>query len=93
MHHIRLICNNSVYRIVLTLPSNSMDSESFVIWFISWNCILVDLREYNTPYLIPCSGLYPLRQHSTTPFVLHTNSAVPDEFPCTVQIARSQNDM
>lgn len=31
------------------------------------------------------STLYLLRQHSLTPFVLHTTDAVPDKFPSTVQ--------
>lgn len=76
MHHIRLMCNNSVCRIVLTLPSNSMNSESFVTWFISWNCILVDLREYNTPYLIPCTlyaNIPPLRLYCTRIVQFQTN--------------------
>lgn len=84
MHHIRLICNNSVCRIVLTLPSNSMNSESFVTWFISWNCILVDLREYNTPYLIPCT-LYAniplLRLYCTRIVQFQTNFLAPYKSP------------
>lgn len=52
------------------------------------NCILVDLREFGTPtlrfyftaYSVPQPfTLYPLRQHSFTPIVLHTKDAVPDE--------------
>lgn len=84
MHHIRLIFNNSVCRIVLTLPSNSMNSESFVTWFISWNCILVDLREYNTPYLIPCT-LYAniplLRLYCTRIVQFQTNFLAPYKSP------------
>lgn len=87
MHHIRLICNNSVCRIVLTLPSNAMDSESFVTWFISWNCILVDLREstHLILYLVVACTLYAniplLRLYCTRIVQFQTNFLAPYKSP------------